>query len=210
MPDLWGKDINKDYYLWESFKEGNDDAFFRLYDQYADSLYNFGIHFSRDKGFIKDCIHDLFLDLYKYRNRLSATNNIRFYLLRSLRRKIHKEQVKIIPIVYDDTISSPNDNQVLAFEDLIIASETEIENHRILKEAMKKLTDRQREGLSLKFEHNLSYPEIAEMLAMSVESARTSIYRALKVLRKSIQDDNSSIHLLFFLSRHFCRYIPGK
>lgn len=195
------KAINKDFYLWESFKEGNDIAFYEFYDQYADALYSYGIHFSRDKGFVKDCIHDLFLDLYKYRNKLSETDNVQFYLLRCLRRKIHKEQVKMIPIVFDDRLASSHENQVLPFEDLLIAKETEIENHRVLKDAMKKLTDRQREGLSLKFEQNLSYPEIAEILGMTVESVRTSIYRALKMLRKSIQDKNGSLHLFYFLSR---------
>lgn len=195
------KDLNKDFYLWKSFKEGKDDAFYRLYDQYADALYNFGMHFSKDKGFIQDCIHDLFLDLYKYRDRLSDADNIRFYLLRSLRRIIHKEQVKVIPTVYDEASSSPIDNQILAFEDLLIAEETQIENLQMLKDAMKTLTDRQREGLSLKFEQNLSYPEIAKILGMSVESARTSIYRALKLLRKSISNDISSIQLLLFFSK---------
>ena len=195
------KDINKDYYLWKSFKEGSDDSFSKIYDQYADALYRFGMHFSKDKDFIKDCIHDLFLDLFKYRNKLSMTDSIRFYLVRSLRRKIHQAKIKAIPLNYDKNIISFNDNQVLAFEDSIIAIETEVENTRVLKKAMKKLTDKQREGLSLKFEHNLTYPEIAEILDMTVESARTSIYRALKILRKSITDDKSSIYLLVFFSR---------
>lgn len=196
-----GKVINNDFFLWESFKEGNDVAFYALYDQYADALYRYGVHFSGDKGFVKDCIHDLFLDLYKYRDKLSATDNVQFYLLRCLRRKIHKEQVKKIPIVFDDRLASFHENQVLPFEDLLIASETEIENYRMLKDALKKLTDRQREGLSLKFEQNFSYPEIAEILGVTVESVRTSIYRALKLLRKSMEDKNVSLHLFHLLWR---------
>lgn len=195
------KDLNKDYYLWQSFKDGSDAAFYKLYDQYSDALYRFGIHFSKDKEFIKDCIQDLFLDLYKYRTKLSMTDNIRYYLLRSLRRKIHHEITKVKPIEYYN-IQSENETSIMTFEELMIASETEEQNMRLLRNAMKKLTDRQREGLSLKFEHNLSYPEISEILEMSVESARTSIYRALKILRKSIQDDKSSIQLLFFLSNY--------
>ena len=195
------KDLNEDYYLWKSFKEGSDDSFSKIYDQYVDVLYRFGMHFSNDKDFIKDCIHDLFLDLFKYRNKLSMTDSIRFYLVRSLRRKIHHAKIKIIPLNYNKNIIPLNDKQVLAFEDSIIATETEAENTQKLKKAMKKLTDRQREGLALKFEHNLSYPEIAEILDMTVESARTSIYRALKILRKSINDDKSSIYLLVFFSR---------
>jgi len=180
------KNLNEDYLLWKNFKEGSDDSFGEIYDKYADDLYRYGMHFSRDKEFIKDCIHDLFLDLYKYRDKLSMTDSIRYYLLRSLRRKISNAQIKTISLVYHDNISSYNDNQDLPFENAIMASETETENNRLLMKALKNLSDRQREGLSLKFEHNLTYPEIAEMLHMTVESARTSIYRALKILRESI------------------------
>lgn len=197
-----GKDLNKDYDLWQSFKDGSNDSFYKLYDQYADILYRFGLHFSKDKEFIKDCIHDLFLDLYKYRAKLSMTDNIQYYLVRSLRRKIHHEKTKIIPIDFNYIINTSIETNILSFEESMIASETAEENTRLLMKAMKKLTDRQREGLNLKFEHNLSYLEIAEILEMSVESARTSIYRALKTLRKSIQDDKSSIQLLFFLSSY--------
>jgi len=95
---------------------------------------------------------------------------------------------------------SPNDNQYISCEDSLIAVETEAENHRALSEALKTLSNRQREGLSLKFEYDHSYPEIAEIMDISVESARTIIYRALKELRKCFKDKGQSIQLLFFLS----------
>jgi len=188
-----GKELNKDHYLWKNFIDGNDDSFYKLYDQYADVLYRFGLHFSKDKELIKDCIHDLFLDLYKYRNKLSMTDSIRFYLVRSLRRKIHQAQIKTIPLIYENNIQASNDNQEQAYEDTVIAYETEEENNRLLIKAMKKLTAHQREGLNLKFEHNLTYHEIAKILGISVESTRTIIYRALKTLRNSITDDKSPI-----------------
>lgn len=195
------EELNTDYYLWKSFKEGNSDSFYQLYDQYADILYRYGMNFSKDKESIKDCIHDLFLDLYKYRVKLATIDNIRFYLLRSLRRKIHLNQIKSNPIIYINNSIPSNDNHELPFENSIIASEIELENNIALTKALKKLNDRQREGLSLKFEYNLSYSEIAEILNMSVESARTAIYRALKILRKSMQNDQSSIQLLLLLTR---------
>jgi len=187
------KELNKDYYLWKSFINGNDDSFYKLYDQYADVLFRYGKHLCRDKELIKDCIHDLFLDLYKYRSKLSNTDNIRFYLIRSLRRKIHQAQIKTIPLIYDDNIQSSKDYQELAYEDTVIERETEEENNRFLNNAMKSLTAHQREGLNLKFIHNLTYAEIAEILGISIESARTSIYRALKTLRNSITDDKAFI-----------------
>lgn len=191
------KELNKDYYLWKSFIDGNDDSFYKLYDQFADVLYHYGLHLSRDKELIKDCIHDLFLDLYKYRTKLSNTDNIRFYLFRSLRRTIHKAQIKVIPLIYDINLVPSNDYRELTYEDKVIAHEIEEENNRLLTNALKTLTAYQREGLNLKFEHNLTYPEIAEILGISIESARTTIYRALKILRNSIADDKVFSQQLF-------------
>lgn len=199
-----GNDVKNDFYIWKSFIAGSDDSFYQLYEKYFDVLYQFGIQFSKDKEFIKDCIHDLFLDLYKYRSNLSETDNIKFYLLRSFRRKIHSEKLKIQPFLYDYNLPDFTQNQVSSFEDTLISSENKKENIQMLNEAMKRLTDRQREGLSLKFVQNLSYPEIAEMLDVSVESARTSIYRSLKILRQAISDEYTSIQLLFFLSGGRC------
>ncbi len=190
-----------DYFLWKRFIEGDDKAFFTIYDQYFDALYGYGIHFSKDKDLIKDCIHDLFLDLYKYRERLSETNNIHFYLFRSLRRLLYKEQSKRISVLSDEKILLQNDISVMAFEDTIIESETKNRNYKILREAMKELSDKQREGLSLKFAQNFSYKEIADILGISVESARTNIYRALKDLRKVLKKQGVSSFILFLLFR---------
>jgi len=196
------QELNEDANLWIQFKEGNDHSFYLLYDQYSDNLYKYGCHFSKNKDFVKDCIHDLFLELYKYRERLSVTDNVQFYLFRSLRRIIHKERVKLIPVVYDEMIYSPDNIQDLSCEDSIIASETEAENRVFLNEAMKTLSNRQHEALSLKFEHNQSYHEIAEIMGISVESARTMIYRALKELRERFEHKGHSIQFLFFLTRY--------
>ena len=195
--------LNEDINLWQRFKEGNDQALYLLYDLYADNLYRYASHFSKDKDFIKDCIHDLFLDLYKYRKKLSDTDNVKFYLFRSLRRIIHKEQLKVIPIVYNEMIIDPEDTLVFSHEDYLISVETEIEDYKVLHDAMKTLSNRQREGLSLKFEHNHTYPDIAEIMGISIESARTIIYRALKDLRQCIENNRLSIQLLFFLSSQF-------
>ena len=181
------KDLHDDYFLWKSFKEGDDESFSVLYDRYADDLYRYGMHFTRDKEFIKDCIHDLFLELYKYREKLSMTDSIRFYLLRSLRRKIASKQTKPAVFFSGNILQTMNGDQESSPEESIVASETEENKNNLLMKAMKNLTDQQREVLSLKFEQTLSYSEISEILGVSIESARTAVYRSIKLLRESIQ-----------------------
>jgi RNA polymerase sigma factor (sigma-70 family) len=194
--------LNREYFLWKRLREGDTKALFSLYDQFFDTLFNYGLHFSRNKELIKDCIHDLFLDLYKYRKNLSETDNVRYYLLRSLRRLIYKENTRKISVLPDDQILLQNDIPEMAFEDNLIVSEIKDENHRVLAECMKELSDKQREGLALKFEQNLSYKEISGILGISVESARTSVYRALKDLRKALRKKGFPIQLLFFFFRN--------
>ena len=195
-------ELKEESNLWKQFTEGDDYAFYSLYDLYADRLYRYGTHFSKDKEFVRDCLHDLFLDLYKYRKKLSETDNVQFYLFRSLRRIIHKKQTKVISLEYDEMINTIKNSPVFSHEDFMIAEETENEDRKALNDAMKTLTDRQREGLSLKFEHDHSYIEIAEIMGISVESARTIIYRALKELRKCFEGKSHHIQILFFLSRY--------
>ena len=187
-------------HLWRQFKEGSDQAFYLLYDLYADKLYRYGIHFSDDKDFIKDCIHDLFLNLHKYRLKISETTNVQFYLFRSLRRIIHKERVRGLPFVRNARSYTLNEMPVFSHEDYLIAAETKTEENNALNAAMKKLSHRQREGLSLKFEHDHTYAEISEIMGISVESARSIIYLALKQLRNSIDVKGNSIQLLIFLA----------
>lgn len=201
---MFCKNYMEDDYLWRQFKEGSDHAFYLLYDRYADMLYKYGIHFSKDTDFVKDCIHDLFLDLYKYRKKLSETNNVQFYLFRSLRRIIHKERVRVLPFVRNERTFTPKEIPVFSHEEYLIAAETKAEEYKVLNAAMKNLTNRQREGLSLKFEHDHTYSEISEIMGISLESARSIIYLALKELRKCIDVKGNSIQLLIFLSHSPC------
>ena len=189
--------------LWMDFRKGEPEAFLRLYDDYVDLLFLFGKNYSKDEEFVKDCIHDLFLDLYKYRSHLSDIQSIRFYLYSSLKRKIIKEQKKRdASVLSDSPISLLEDQEESpAFEFTLIQQEESDENNRLLMKAWAELSEHQQKILFLRFNQDLSYPEIADLLEISVESVRTMVYRSIKVLRNSLQNSSHSIHLLSFLFR---------
>ncbi|MBO9637570.1 MAG: sigma-70 family RNA polymerase sigma factor, partial [Siphonobacter aquaeclarae] len=87
-------DVQAETELWTEFLSGNRTAFSQLYDRYADVLFSFGLRYSSDRDLVKDCIHDLFIDLHHYRAGLAREVNIRFYLLKSLRRKLEQAHRK--------------------------------------------------------------------------------------------------------------------
>ena len=134
-----------------------------------------------------DAIHDLFVDLYKYRAKLSDTDNVEYYLKVSLKRKLFKpERVKETPLQSETAFSEvySQKNYTESHEETIILSETLKERSVLLLKALENLTKTQRKGLKLRFNENCSYEEIANILGISVASARTTIYRAVKSLRQ--------------------------
>ena len=173
--------------IWKKVKKGHTDALGVLYDQFVDTLFSYGMQQSNHKDHVMDCIHDLFVDLYKYRNNLAQTDNVKFYLLRSLKRKINKKyQRKIIPIqeeAYLDGVEEHR-NFVPSHEDDLIHAERANEKSEKLVDALSTLSKKQKKGLFLRFNQDRPYEEIAEIMNVSVATARTIIYRAIKSLRK--------------------------
>ncbi|SDL89329.1 RNA polymerase sigma factor [Kriegella aquimaris] len=173
--------------IWKKVKKGDTDALGVLYDQFVDTLFSYGMQQSNHKDHVMDCIHDLFVDLYKYRNNLAQTDNVKFYLLRSLKRKINKKyQRKIIPIqeeAYLDGVEEHR-NFVPSHEDDLIHAERANEKSEKLVDALSTLSKKQKKGLFLRFNQDRPYEEIAEIMNVSVATARTIIYRAIKSLRK--------------------------
>jgi len=181
---------NKDAILWEKFKDGDINALGSLYDLFIDDLYAYGIQFSQDKHYVMDCIHDLFLNLYKYRKKIAYTDNVGYYLAKSLKNQILKPaKLTLSKHTYEEK------NFCTSFEDDLIASEITNEREYKLSKAINLLSKKQRQGLYLRFTEEKQYEEIAEIMNISVQTSRTIIYRAIKVLRK-----NLSILMSFLLS----------
>ena len=190
------KEVNTDFLLWKRIKAGETLAFHELYMQFADILFSFGLIYSKDQELVKDCIHDLFFDLYKYRKNLSDNDHIRNYLFKSLKRKIQSPQSGKLKLVFTNTFQEENEQKTsLAETEALENQEENIKNIRI---AMGKLSDRQQEVLNLRFQVGLSYPEIAKILDISVESVRTLVYRSVKTIREELKLNNNAL-ILFYL-----------
>ncbi|MCB0447905.1 MAG: sigma-70 family RNA polymerase sigma factor, partial [Gelidibacter sp.] len=141
-----------------------------------------------DRQKVMDSIHDLFLNLYKYRKKLASTDNVKYYLLRSLKNQILKEPKSNIFFIDKNIFPDSAGSQMttISYEDELI--ETEFLNERAFKlsDAMNSLTKKQKQCIFLRFNEERHYEEIAEIMNVSVQTSRTIIYRAIKVLRANL------------------------
>lgn len=174
--------------IWERLIDGDKLALGELYNKYVNILFSYGMYHSKDRAYVLDCIHDLFVDLFKYRKNLSRTDNVKSYLFKSLKRKINKKyRTKNVSVSLDEfefITDFDKKNHTNSCEKSIISQENTSEMNEKLGKALETLTNKQRKILSLRFDQDRSFEEIAAIMEVSVQTARTSVYRALKSLRK--------------------------
>lgn len=175
--------------IWNDFRRGEMYALTQIYHQYGDFLFGYGMKFSHDRDLVKDTIQDLFFDLIRSRENLGYTNSIRFYLMRSFRRKLVDNLQKI------QVTESLNFYEHLPRIDFSFDDEksiVEISNlrERVVQENLKELNPRQREILYYRFCCNMNYEEICQIMSIKYDSARKLVHRALEALKARLKKES--------------------
>jgi len=193
-------DIKKpDNELWKDFRQGSMDAFSEIYTLHIQALNNYGRKLSKNQKLVEDCIQDLFIDIWKSKENLSDTNSIKYYLFKSLRRKIVREgQVSqnIILEIEENYFFELCDSP----EALIINQQSEDIQSLKLNEALHKLTKRQREAIYLKFYQDLSFQEVSSVMSLGMKSTYNLISKSVEELRRHLNKNDVFIILVLFLS----------
>jgi len=174
----------KDSELWDSFRMGNESAFITIYTTYFDTLYFYGKRFVRQEQFLKDIIQDLFISLRRNRTTLGPTSTIKFYLFKSLKRRIIKEEKRrinlseVIPEDFEfDVYFSP--------EQMLISRQINEETAARINAALLKLSPRKKEVIYYFFFEELTYCQIQEIMKLdNIKSVRNLVYKALDFLRE--------------------------
>lgn len=169
---------------WDGLRKGESDSLAWLYNRYFKLLYNYGRKIAADEKALEDGIHDLFVDLWRFRKKLSSTTSVQFYLYRSLRRRLVRNRNG--QHLLADTVTIPEDLQrcIPCEEEDII--EREVQHGRVshLKKMLADLSPRQYEAMILRFYDELSFDEIATIMDVNEQSARNLVHRGLSQLKQ--------------------------
>jgi RNA polymerase sigma factor (sigma-70 family) len=181
--------------IWDQFREGDERSFSVLFEMYLQPLHRYGMKFVSDEAFVKDCIQDLFIKLYNNRASLSATANPKFYLLFSLKNIIIDALAKNNRLVF----LPPEELPFIATYQYVIDPD-EIDNEKEIKEkfeqVLESLSPRQKEAIYLRFQMDLSYEEISQLLGINYQSARNLIHRSISKIRESM---NLTLFITLFI-----------
>jgi RNA polymerase sigma factor (sigma-70 family) len=185
------KNISEDNLQWDDFLSGNEEAYCSIYKKYSKKLFIQGLQFTSDRELIRDCIHDVFVKIYKNRTNLKPLNNIRIYLFVALRNSIITA-IKKRKILFETLDELPEHSQIADssnIEDDLINKENETNKNTLVAKALRTLTIRQREVIYYRFYENMNIDEICLLMDMNYQSVQNLIQRSLKKINNSLKKD---------------------
>lgn len=172
-----------DIVLWNLLIKGDQKALEILYQKYYSLLLNYGLKCSPDRELVKDCIQDLFINLYQNTHINVTSVTVRSYLLRALRNNLTYKLISDKEVdSLDNSVFHIPVNEDL-FDQLFPKNDRDMRLAHRLLEAISQLSPNQKTVLYLRYVEELSYREIADVMNMNIQSSMNLSSRALTKLR---------------------------
>lgn len=162
-----------------AMKNGDQNAFEALYEQYWPEVYTMIYRRINDREVTKDILQDIFINLWNYRHRIIAERSLAPWLNSAAKKQSISWYRKQVSTKQRETLYQEN-------ETLIVPAPTELETKE-LQELLDLEIEKMPENMKLSFRlsrfENKSVREIAEELSLSEQTVRNNVSMALERLR---------------------------
>jgi RNA polymerase sigma-70 factor (ECF subfamily) len=182
-----------DQQLLERLRAGDEQAFELLFRSYYPGLLRFAHAHLGDRGEAEDVVHDVFLRVWRERERVGGDRSLRVYLLASVRNRVidvvRHRAVRRRWVQEDAGEREDGGGGMLGVRAPALASEgVELgELDAAIRQAVAALPERCRTAFLLCKEQELTYAQAAEVMGVSPATVKTQIARALAALRVSLE-----------------------
>lgn len=166
-------------------QKGDQDAFAVLVDEHQRYVYNLALRVVKDENEALDLTQETFVRAWTALPNFKGHSQLRTWLYRivtnlcynrlpNLRRSLNDLGDDVMEDIPETSFASP-------------AHELESnETRRHLHQAMEDLDEKYRLLITLRYQYELSYEEIASTLNLPLGTVKTGIFRAKEQLRKSL------------------------
>ncbi len=175
---------NDDAILWTQLRAGDEEAFSIIFETYYSLLVNYGKTLMSASDIVKDCVQDVFADIWSYRQSLSESVVVKAYLLSSVRKRIARLHEREHIFQYSKEIDTLDFLIDFSIEDNLIENETVAAKVELLNKQINALPPRQKEALYLRYHQGLSVEQVSEVLSMNYQSTKNLLHRAILQLRR--------------------------
>lgn len=185
--NLKHKDLYKN---WQLLAEGERQGLYECFNLFYDDLYRFGLSLYKEPELVKEGIHNLFLELWAIKHKLSEVNNVHQYTLTIFKRVLYKthqqwadHQVRGVNGLTDSLVEGQAEQ---SYEAILIESQQDEDLKQRLKKAMEQLSPRQKEIIRLRYFDQVGFKTIAEQTGLTERTVYNTLHNAIKALREVI------------------------
>jgi RNA polymerase sigma factor (sigma-70 family) len=179
-------------------RNGDQKAFGKIMGLWFKRIYNFSFKYFGDHDMAMEVSQKTFIAVYHNIKKLQDTSKFRPWLYRIAWNQCHEENRKISRKTWFSLFSNREAHQV---EEFHLTPERGLQSKElsdVMAEMLKSLPEEQRTVLILKEYEDLKFREIAELLGISENTAKSRLYYALKGLRKLIDEYNLDINSFLY------------
>ena len=173
----------RDFSLVRAARMGNSDAFALLMSLYKQRVFIFGKSFFHNDTDTEDFVQDVFIKVYTHLKSFQGKSQFSTWLMKiayttvitSVQRK--KEY---LPISDEENIVDFS----ITPEEMQIRKLTQ----EAIREAIKELPEKYIVSIELYFFYSISYQEISEITDIPLNTVKSNIFRAKKILKNKLED----------------------
>lgn len=148
----------------------------------GNKLYGFAFRFLKDSDETKDAIQDIYIKLWKLRDKLNEYNSVEAFAMR-VTRNYCLDKIKLKRTVsleantpYEKQIKEKDPQQMLEINDKI----------KNVRKIMEQLPEQQRMIIELRDVEGYSYEEIEKIMDININTIRVNLSRARKRIKEAL------------------------
>jgi RNA polymerase sigma-70 factor (family 1) len=183
--------------LLNSLRQGDEDAFARLYQQYSERLYGNLLKMVKHAETAEELLQDIFIQVWEKRQTIEIHTSFRAYLFRIGENKVYDFYRKLRRdkslFAYVKAVASEQYSHIE--ENLLFR-----ENAQLLQNAISSLPNQRRQIFELCKIQGKSYQEVSALLNISTSTVNDHIVKATRSIRQYIFLHNKTASALIFFS----------
>ena len=156
-------------------RSGNVRQLGALFDRHHGSLFRYSMRMTGNREWSEDLVQEIFCRILRYRDTFRDGHLFTTWMFRIARNTfVDHTRKRRWEVQKDDTMDTP------VMPENVLEQEQDLD---LLRQALLRLPDQQRELLVLARFQQMPYTEIATLLDVEVGTVKTRVHRALKSLR---------------------------
>ncbi len=172
--------------LKQKFIRGNKKAFDTIYNDYSAAMYSICLRYTNDSDTAADILQDAFIKIYEKREQFDPAYELGGWIKRIvINEAINQYRVnKKFLFVEEENYFETEEDETIYIED------SGIDIKKILREVLEELPDGYRCVFTMYVFDNLKHTEIAEYLNVSVNTSKTQLSKARRMIRAKLAARN--------------------